>query len=90
MIVLGATMLALSSQIAKASGLQGDVNGDGKVDNKDLGIISKAFGSCGPGYMYAGSPAHPRWNQAADLNGDNKVNIRDLAIVALNYGKTTS
>ena len=61
------------------SGLVGDINGDGKVDIKDLVLFIKAFGSY---------PSHPRWNSEADLNGDNKVDIKDLVLLIKNFGKT--
>jgi hypothetical protein len=65
----------------------GDVNGDGKVDIRDISLIAKAFGSVGPDYLYPGSPPSPNWNPDADLNGDNRVDIRDISIAARNFGK---
>lgn len=59
--------------------LVGDINGDGKVDIKDLAIAAKAFGS------YVGSPTY---NPDADVNQDGVVDIRDLAIIAKNFGKS--
>jgi hypothetical protein len=56
----------------------GDVNGDGKVDLKDVYVISLAFGSY---------PGHPKWNPVADVNRDNKVDLKDVYIVTRNYGK---
>ena len=56
----------------------GDLNGDGKVDIKDIAIVAAAFGSF---------PGHARWDPAADLNGDGKVDIKDIALVASNFGK---
>jgi hypothetical protein len=68
--------------------LLGDVNGDGKVDIKDIALVAKSFGAVGPNYFYPGSPPSPNWNPDADLNGDNKIDIKDIVIVALNFGKT--
>jgi len=67
----------------------GDVNGDGRVDIKDIALIAKAFGAVGPGYLYPGSPpsTNPPWNPNADLNGDNRIDIRDVSIAAKNFGK---
>jgi len=59
--------------------IMGDINGDGKVDIKDIAVLSLAFGSY---------PGHPRWNPDADLNKDGKVDIKDIAIGASNFGKT--
>jgi hypothetical protein len=59
--------------------LLGDINGDGKVDIKDLAIAAKAFGS------YVGSPTY---NPDADVNQDGVIDIRDLAIIAKNFGKS--
>lgn len=56
----------------------GDINGDNKVDLKDVYAIQKAFG------LYEG---HPRWNPLLDLNGDNKIDLRDVYAVSRNYGK---
>jgi len=61
------------------SPLLGDINGDRKVDGRDIAIVAKAFASY---------PTHPRWNPRADLNQDNKIDGRDIAIVAKNFGKT--
>jgi PKD repeat protein len=62
----------------------GDLDGDGKVDMKDVAIVAAAFGS---------SPRHPRWNPDADITGetylvpDGKVDMRDVAVVSKNFGK---
>ncbi|WP_171687161.1 PQQ-dependent sugar dehydrogenase [Paenibacillus planticolens] len=57
------------------TGVQGDVNGDGKVTIGDLAILARLYGR---------SSADPDWelNKFADLNGDNKIDIEDLAIIA--------
>jgi hypothetical protein len=57
----------------------GDINWDGTVDMKDIGIAARAFGS---------EPGHERWNPDCDLNGDNLVDMRDIATVARNFGWT--
>jgi len=58
--------------------IPGDINGDGKVDIKDIAIVAAAFGSY---------PGHAKWNSSADLNYDEKIDIRDIAIAATNFGR---
>jgi len=62
-----------------AAALIGDINGDGRVNYKDLGILAVSYGS---------TPTRPYWNWFADLNNDGFVNYKDLGILAVNYGKT--
>jgi hypothetical protein len=71
-------------------GLKGDVNGDGKVDVKDLFSAVIAFGSYGPDALYPGSPSHLRWDARCDLNKDGKVNLIDFFIICINFGKTNA
>jgi PKD repeat protein len=62
----------------------GDLNGDGKVDMKDIAIAAAAFGTY---------PGDPRWNPDADITGrvylvpDGTVDMRDIALIAKNFGK---
>jgi hypothetical protein len=58
--------------------LMGDVNGDDKIDMRDISEAAQAFGSY---------PGHPKWNPELDLNRDDNVNMRDLAIIARLFGK---
>jgi len=58
--------------------ITGDINGDKKVDIKDLAIVSVAFGS---------TPESPRWKPVADIDHNNKVDIKDVALVSKSYGK---
>jgi hypothetical protein len=66
---------------------QGDVNGDGEVNQTDVDIVSAAHGS---------SPGMPNWNLAADVFpvsttypplADNVVNMLDLNFVAAHVGQ---
>jgi hypothetical protein len=57
--------------------LPGDVNGDGSVDSRDLGLLLAAYGSY---------PGDPNWNPAADFDGDGYVGSRDLGILLAWYG----
>jgi hypothetical protein len=56
----------------------GDVNGDDKVDLKDVYQVSLAFGSY---------PGHPRWDPACDINRDDAVDLKDVYTVSKNYGQ---
>jgi len=60
--------------------IPGDINGDFKVDIKDLVLVIKYFGS------YPGHPTKP-WNPNADINCDNKVDIKDLVLVIKHFGE---
>jgi hypothetical protein len=55
----------------------GDINGDCKVDVKDLVLVIKYFGSY---------PGKENWNPNADINFDNKVDIKDLVLVNKYFG----
>ncbi len=55
----------------------GDINGDWKIDIKDLAMIAKVYGS---------SLGDDRYEFYADINPDFKVDIRDLALCAKYYG----
>ena len=65
--------------------LVGDINGDGKVDIRDVSLAALAFGT------HAGDP---RWNPDADITGiiylvpDGAVDIRDIALISKNFGKS--
>jgi len=57
----------------------GDVNGDSKIDVKDVAVASRAFGK---------RIGDPGWNAEADINGDNKIDIIDIAIISRRFGST--
>ncbi len=61
--------------------LIGDVNGDGKVDLRDLALAARAFGS---------TQTSPNWNPATDINGDGVVNMKDLTLIARYFGQRTA
>lgn len=56
-----------------APNLEGDTNGDGRVDLADLNNVRNNFGAVGPGVL-------------GDANGDNQVNLADLNAVRNNFG----
>jgi len=61
--------------------VQGDLNGDRKVDVKDVATVAKAFGT---------TPGLPRWNPLADVDDNQKIDVRDVSFVAKNFGKQLS
>jgi len=77
-IVFVFVALALLAAIRPSFAVVGDVNGDGKVDMKDLAMVARCFGA---------KPSDPRWNPACDLTGDGKIDMIDLATVAAHFGR---
>jgi PKD repeat protein len=57
----------------------GDVNGDSKIDIKDVALASRAFGK---------RIGDPGWNSEADINGDNKIDVIDIAMISRRFGST--
>jgi Ca2+-binding EF-hand superfamily protein len=55
----------------------GDVNGDGKVDIRDIAYVAKRYGML---------PTSSGWDPNADVNDDGKIDIRDIHLVAAHYG----
>lgn len=62
-----------------AEKLQGDVDGNCKVDILDLAAVGLAYGS---------KPGDSNWSINADFNKNNVVDIFDLTVVGLNYGRS--
>jgi parallel beta-helix repeat protein len=58
--------------------LVGDVNGDGKVDMRDVGYMARRF-MCVPGDQL--------WDSTADLNGDERINMTDIGTAARHFGE---
>jgi len=73
--------LAATTNIALGtmSLINGDVNGDNKIDAADQTALTAAFRS---------TSAKANWNPNADLNGDGQVSASDQAILGKNFGKT--
>ena len=72
----------------KAEGVEltlnyGDVNGDGKVDNGDAGIILQKYVGLVKGFTDQENRAIPE--TVADVNGDGKVDNGDAGIVLQKY-----
>ena len=68
-------------EVAGASYLRGDVNGDCSVDGFDLALMGRSFGSA------RGEEAYSR---LADTNNDSKIDGDDLAKLSRNFGKNSS
>ncbi len=54
-----------------------DVNGDGRINMKDIGRIAWAFGS---------HPWEPRWDPLLDFNCDGIIDMKEVAAVARVFG----
>jgi len=57
----------------------GDVDGDKKVDSRDLSDLRKAFGS---------TSTSINWNLECDFNRDKIIDVLDLTTLGKNFGKT--
>lgn len=71
-VVYGRLNLNRAVRNAFGPDLQGDVNGDGCVNDADLAEVLLAFGQAGP--------------SRADVNNDGMVDDSDLTVVLLNFG----
>jgi hypothetical protein len=67
-----------SASLTFAVVLSGDINGDGRVDGKDIAIASKAFGT---------KPGDLLWDPRADVNSDGRVDGKDIAIISKSFGQ---
>ncbi len=66
---------ALSESVAL---INGDANGDNKVDSSDYGFVKRHYGA---------TPSSSNWDPMADLNGDGKVSSADYSVVVFFYGR---
>jgi outer membrane protein assembly factor BamB len=71
--------------------IPGDVNGDGKVDLKDVYAVGKAYNSIRGEYdgLYWHSPIRDCCPHSpnCDINDDGKIDLKDYYITQKNYGK---
>lgn len=72
------TSLELEDDVKDVS-LPGDIDGDGKTDMRDIGLIARAFGS------FLGDEG---WVIGADIEWDGRIDMRDIGLAARNFGKT--
>jgi hypothetical protein len=61
-----------------------DVNYDGTVDMKDIGIVAKAFGTS------FGPPQDARWVYRGDINNDRKIDLKDVGLVARQFDESSA
>jgi hypothetical protein len=70
------TISYTASSLTFAVRLMGDVNGDNKVDGRDITLIAKHFGhSVAPSFVQC------------DLNHDGKIDGRDITLAARMFGR---
>lgn len=67
-----------ASGVSLSDTINGDINGDNRVNLADFSALSAAYGSV---------PASANWNANSDLNGDARVNLSDFSILSRDYGK---
>jgi len=59
--------------------LDGDIDGSGRVDEKDRLLMEKAIGA---------NSSDPDWDPRCDLDGDGLISFKDFQILEANAGKT--
>lgn len=77
--VSNVTISGSSATISTVSLINGDVNGDNKIDAADQAALTAAFRS---------KSTSANWNPNADLNGDGQVSASDQAILGKNFNQT--
>ena len=80
LVVVSMIAIAFSAHPAKANGLVGDLNDDGKVNGLDVVIIAKAYNS---------QTGDPRYISEGDFNMDGKIDGVDIAVLAAHFGERT-
>ncbi len=70
------SLLVIFSPVLCASPF--DLDGDGKVDTRDVAIVARAFGSFEGG---------PRFDLRADVDGNGRIDMFDIALVARHFGE---
>jgi len=66
-------------------GIPGDVNGDAKVDVKDVYKVALAYGTS----LEGPNPPGRIYNPNCDIDSNGKVDAKDYYIVCKHYGETT-
>lgn len=65
--------------------IPGDINGDRKVDVKDVYKVALAYGTS----LEGPNPPDRTYEPNCDINGDDKIDVKDYYIVCKHYGETT-
>ncbi|MBT9137343.1 MAG: hypothetical protein DDT34_02433 [Firmicutes bacterium] len=78
LVVTVPTLASIGFVALPVEEIEGDVDGDGKVDATDLAAVAAALNT---------KEGDDNWNPAADLNQDGIVDIFDLVRVGRNFGK---
>jgi hypothetical protein len=83
--VSGETDLADNTFIADTVyvGIPGDVNGDGKVDVKDVYAVARAYGTSRDGP----NPQGRTYSTSCDINDDDEIDTKDYYVVCKHYGE---
>lgn len=55
-----------------------DINGDGRVNLKDVFLVGLAYGS---------RPGDPYWDSRRDVNKDGLIDLKDYSLVVMHYGE---
>jgi hypothetical protein len=71
-------MLIGGSGTVNVRWVEGDINGDAKVDMRDVGYVARRF-MC--------VPRDPSWDPITDFNTDGKINMMDIGLVARHFGE---
>jgi pimeloyl-ACP methyl ester carboxylesterase len=58
--------------------LLGDLNGDGRIDMKDVSYVARRF-MC--------TLTDSLWDPVADINSDSKIDMKDISLVARHFGE---
>lgn len=76
--VNGVVLSTSSPANASATLINGDANGDNKIDANDYSFVKRHYGA---------TPSSPNWDPMADLNGDGVVDSHDYSVVIFYWGR---
>jgi hypothetical protein len=72
--------------------IPGDINGDRKVDMKDVAAVAKAYGSALSSadgwYWHSPRKSCCPHSPNCDINDDGKIDLKDYSVTTKNYGKS--